>query len=370
MLELLTRVLLWASVGILIWYILVRIIPSKYLTWFGGFILITLLALSYAAPNDGTISIIWQILSFPLTPLGAVIILLGSALSEGLKKIRANPVAIALAILLFSSIPITAQWLVSQAEGSIRDVYEERAELCGEVCRIDQIPTAGLTQARTIVVMGESRDIDDALNLIASQGGDVSTNTPLLPRLIYAADLYQRTRVQSGVSPLVIVTAGGSSDSEADQNRRNIIRNILINNGVASEDIRIEDTGINIKNTAERVEDILEDSGAIGSSDSRREEGATRNDPRIVLVTPAILMSRAALTFENRNLQVIARPIDFYTAGFNQERPLTGLSDILPSVEALQLTTRYWEELRTSLYYFLRGWLPSFNFGWNSNIEI
>lgn len=368
MLVLLTRILLWASVGILIWYILVRIIPSKYLTWFGGFILITLLALSYAAPNDGTIGLIWQVLSFPLTPLGAVIILLGAALSEGRKGIKADLVIAALVILLLSSIPISAQWLVGSAERSVRDAYADRSALCGDVCRSDQIPTrSSLATAGAIVVMGESSDIDEAID-ISDTPDDIATNTVLAPRLIYAANLYQQARVQSGAPPIVIVTAGGSGDG--NDNRRNIIRGILSNNGVATEDIRIEDTGLNIRRTADRVEDILENTGIVGSSDSRREEGATRDDPRVVLVTPAILMSRAALTFERINLEVIAKPIDFYTAGFNEEQPITDLSDILPSVEALQLTTRYWEELRTSLYYFLRGWLPSFNFGWNSNIEI
>ncbi|MEO0887916.1 MAG: hypothetical protein AAFY54_18590, partial [Cyanobacteria bacterium J06648_10] len=59
------------------------------------------------------------------------------------------------------------------------------------------------------------------------------------------------------------------------------------------------------------------------------------------------------------------------TARFDPDRGLLGrLPDILPSVDALQITTRYWNELLTSLYYFLRGWLPDFNFGWDPSIEI
>ena len=82
-------------------------------------------------------------------------------------------------------------------------------------------------------------------------------------------------------------------------------------------------------------------------------------------------MSRAALSFERMNLQVIAKPTDFYTARFDTDGSLLRrLPDILPSVDALQITTRYWNELLTSFYYFLRGWLPNFNFGWDSSIEI
>ena len=74
-------------------------------------------------------------------------------------------------------------------------------------------------------------------------------------------------------------------------------------------------------------------------------------------------MSRAALAFEKMNLQVVAKPTDFYTARFSTEGSLLGrLPDLLPSVDALQITTRYWNELLTSMYYFLRGWLPNFNY--------
>jgi len=92
MLVLLTRVLLWASVGLLIWYVLTRIIDIKYLTWFGGVILILLLVASFIEPDDGTISDIWRILSFPLMPLGAAIVFLGVALSaKAPRASRAHP---------------------------------------------------------------------------------------------------------------------------------------------------------------------------------------------------------------------------------------------------------------------------------------
>ena len=157
MLVLLTRVLLWASVGLLIWYILTRVIPKKYLTWFGGVILLLLLLAAFVEPDDGTVSVIWRILSFPLTPLGAAIVLLGSAVSEGVKKPKGNPVAIALAILLISSIPISAQWLVSDAERSVRTAYQDRAELCGDVCPVGIPGQGNLGDAAAIVVLGDSR---------------------------------------------------------------------------------------------------------------------------------------------------------------------------------------------------------------------
>ncbi|MEO1622454.1 MAG: ElyC/SanA/YdcF family protein [Cyanobacteria bacterium J06632_3] len=366
MLVLLTRVLLWASVGLLLWYVLARIIPKKYLTWFGGVILILLLVASFIEPDDGTVQVIWRILSFPLSPLGAVIVLLGSALSDGVKNIKGQQAAIALSILLLSSIPLSAQWLVSDAEQAVRTAYVERAAVCEEVCREDIPARASLGTAGAIVVVGDSTDIDKALD-VADTPGDVSINTVLAPRLIYAADLYDQSRRQGG-APYVVVTAGTGED---DSDQRNVIRRILANNGVLDRDIEIEDTGFDIHRTGEKVDELLVDNDVIAPRDQRREPGATRDDPRVVIVAPAIVMSRAALTFERMDLEVIAKPTDFYTARFASGGGLLNrLPDLLPSVDALQLTTRYWNELLNSLYYFLRGWLPNFNFGWDSSIEV
>ncbi|MGB7088070.1 MAG: ElyC/SanA/YdcF family protein [Phormidesmis sp.] len=371
MLVLLTRVLLWASIGLLLWYMLARIIPRKYLTWFGGVILILLLVISFLESDNDTVRILWQIISFPLTPLGASLVLLGSALTEGVKNTRGNPVAIALAILLICSIPLSAQWLVGQAEQSVRTAYLAQRENCGEVCPAG-IPTrANLSNVGAIVVLGDSNDIDKAIALSETASSDVSINTALAPRLIYAGNLYQQARFE-GSDPLIVVTAGvGPENEDAGAPQREVIRSIIRNNGGDGAEIRVEDSGIDIRTSASRVESILEDRQVIASRSARTEPGSTRDDPRVVVIAPAMLMPRAALTFERMNLQVIAKPTDFYTAQFEDDGGLLELlPQILPSADALQLTTHYWNELLTSLYYFLRGWLPNFNFGWNSSIEI
>ena len=360
MLVLLTRILLWASMGLLLWYLLVRVIPPKYLTWFGGVILIALLALAFLEADNDTVRLIWQILSFPLKPLGFSLVLLAGALGEGLKRIKPMPVAIAFSVLLVSSIPIFAQLLVSDAELSVRQAFRDRAALCEGVCRIDEVPGANLGEAGAIVVVGDRADVSVPTNSIEGID-DTSLNTVLAPRLIYAADLYDRARTL-GASPLVIVTAGSDDTSDA------VIRNILVNNRVPDSVIQIEDSSLNIRETAEDVEDLLEERQIVGDRDARANSNA---DARVVVVAPAITMSRAALTFEKIELEVIARPTDFYSARFNSDGGLLDrLPAILPSVNALQLTTRYWDEVLTSLYYFLRGWLPNFNFGWDSSIEI
>ena len=360
MLVLLTRILLWASMGLLLWYLLVRVVPPKYLTWFGGVIFIALLALAFIEADNDTVRVLWQILSFPLRPLGFSLVLLAGALGEGFKRIKAMPVAIALGVLLVSSIPIFAQLLVTDAELSVRQAFQDRAALCEGVCRIDEVPGANLGEAGAIVVVGDRSDVSVPTNGL--QGvTDTSLNTILAPRLIYAADLYDRAR-DLGANPLVVVTAGSDDDSDT------VIRNILVNNRVPSDVIEIENSSLNMRQTAEDVEELLEDRRIVSNREAR---GDSDDDARVVLIAPAITMSRAALTFERIDLEVIARPTDFYSARFNQDGGLLDrLPAVLPSVNALRLTTRYWDEVMTSLYYFLRGWLPNFNFGWNSSIEI
>lgn len=366
LLVLLTRILLWASVGLLIWYLLTKVIDQKYLTWFGGVILVILLGASFAAPDDGTIQIIWRILSFPLTPLGAAIVFLAISLSDGIGKVKGNPAAIALTILLISSIPISAQWLVGQAEQSVRTAYQQRAAICDEVCRDTTIAEQGdLGEAAAIVVVGDRSE----LAVSNASVDNASINTVFAPRLIYAANLYRQSR-NLGAAPTVFVTAGIGGNSQAATNQSQLIRDILISNGVLPGDIQVENTNYNVRETAGEVEDFLQDNRIISAREARRTQG-TDDDPRVVIVAPAIIMSRAALTFEEMDLEVVAKPTDFRTASFsNSGDILERLPDLLPSVEALELTTRYWNELLNSLYYFLRGWLPDFNFGWDSNIEI
>jgi len=369
LLVLLTQILLFASIGLLIWYFLIRVLGQKPLAWFGGVVLIALLIISYSIPDDGIIQRIWEILSFPLTPLGAAIVLIGLSLSNGFTKIQTQPAAFALAILLISSIPLTARVLVSQSEQSIRQAYLRQAELCGEVCRADDIPgTGNLAEAAAIVVLGARNDIDRALTISADVAttADAPTFTALAPRIDYAADLYAESRRQGG-APFVIVTAGSG---EQDSDQRAIIREIMARNGIANQDIRIESSGLDIRGTAEDVEEFLEDQELIADRDERLEEGGNRDDPRVVLVAPAMMMSRAALTFERIGLQAIARPTSFTTLPVDAGDVPRTLLDLIPSVDALQLTTQYWNELLTSLYYFLRGWLPNFNFGWDSSIEL
>ncbi|MBX2863082.1 MAG: YdcF family protein [Leptolyngbyaceae cyanobacterium MAG.088] len=364
MLVLLTRVLLWATIGLLVWYILTKIIPKQYLTWFGGVIVLLLIVASFANPNDESIGTIWRLLSLPLTPLGATILLLGSAISDGWGKVKGQQVAAALAILVITSLPIFSRYIVARSELEVQQAFADRAAQCAEVCPAG-LQGPRLDRTGAIVVLGN--DAGDSKGTVAFQSAsDQAYNSTLVPRLIYASQLYSDAR-QAGANPFVVVTADPGGTSEASQIKRQNMRTVLINNGVPTENIRFESTGLNVHGTAERVDNFLRTQQVLPARNNRSEP----TDPRIMLVAPAMTMTRSALTFENMDMQVIAKPTDFYSVNtWSGNDTFSRLPDIIPNVDALQLTSRYWDEVLTSTYYFLRGWLPSFDFSWNSNIEL
>lgn len=364
MLVLLTRVLLWATIGLLIWYILTKIIPQKYLTWFGGVIVLTLIIASFADPNDETIGTIWRLISLPLTPLGATVLLLGSAISEGVEKVKGRQVVAALAILLITSLPIFSRSIVSRSELEVQKAFTERAAQCTEVCPAT-VEGGQLNRAGAIVVLGN--DAGNSKQAVAFQSStDQAYNSNLVPRLIYASQLYDEAR-RAGANPFVIVTADPGGDNEASEIKRRNIRTVLLNNNVPESAIVLENTGLNVHSTAREVENFLQDRQILPAAGNRNEP----TDPRIMLVAPAMTMTRSALTFEEMGMQVIAKPTDFYSVNtWSGNDTFSRLPDIIPNVDALQLTSRYWDEVLTSTYYFLRGWLPDFDFGWDPSIEV
>lgn len=363
-LELLTRILVWAAIGLFMYYVLLKFIPRSFLTWFGGAIILTLIVLAYIDPNDETIGSIWRIVSLPLTPLGATIGLLILALAE--KKIKGRYVGVALTLLIVSSVPLFARAIVNQAEQAVQTAYEVQQGICEDVCPTG-IPTdIPLSRVSTMVVLGENMDLVTPLVEFPSQvDRGVELDPVLFSRLNSAANLYQRL-VANGSSPFVFVTAGpiyGSDEEQAEKSET--LRQILFRNGVPREAIVIEDAGLDVYRAMRQVRSFLDDRGLLPDAALPQRESS-----RVALVAPALTMRRAALTFENAGLQVIAWPTNLFGPQRTTGDTLARLSDLFPSVEALRLTTRYWNEVLTSFYYFLRGWLPSFNVRWNEVVEL
>lgn len=376
-LNLLTLILVWAAVGLFLWYLFTKIIPKNFLTLFGMGILLTLIFASFLFPTDETVGTIWRILSFPLTPLGAVITILALSFKqvsfkEGFKN-NGQYVAIALAILFISSLPIFARLLVNRAEDAVRQAYELQQGICQDVCPADIPSSAPLSQVAGIVVLGENMDILNSPFEPYSQperGAEgnpyVDLSPTLLTRLNSASRLYQRVR-DNGAAPFVLVTMGPVyGGSEERTQKEQLIRQILAANGVPSDEtLVINNNGLNARATMADVREILEDRGQLDGDDTLQI-----NSNRVVLVAPALAMRRAALTFEQGDLQVVAWPTNFYGSAISTEDTLVFLSDLIPSVEALRLTTAYWNEFLTTIYYFLRGWLPKISVRWSEIVEL
>ena len=376
-LNLLTRILVWAAFGLLIWYFINKIVPKNFLTVFGGAIILALIFLSFAFTGDPTISAIRRIISFPLTPLGATItILLFSfrdvSFENGFKKINGQWVAIAFVILVVSSLPLVARVLVNQAEQSVQRAYAEQQGICQDVCPADIPEAAPLGQIVGLVVLGDNMDAVRTPAELSSRSENTVTPSPeaslstiLLSRLDSASRLYGRVQ-QAGGAPFVMVTAGPVvGNSERRTQKEQVLRQVLINNGVPDAAISVNRNGLNAREAMKDAQDLLEERGQLDGEGTRQ-----LNSNRVAIVAPALTMRRAALTFEEGDLQVVAWPTNFYGSEFSTDDTLALLSDLVPNVEALRLTTAYVEETTALVGYFLRGWLPEIDSQWSEIVEL
>ncbi|MEM6434253.1 MAG: ElyC/SanA/YdcF family protein [Cyanobacteria bacterium P01_D01_bin.115] len=376
-LNLLTRILVWAAFGLLIWYFINKIVPKNFLTVFGGAIILALIFLSFAFTGDPTISAIRRIISFPLTPLGATItILLFSfrdvSFENGFKKINGQWVAIAFVILVVSSLPLVARVLVNQAEQSVQRAYAEQQGICQDVCPADIPEAAPLGQIVGLVVLGDNMDAVRTPAELSSRIENTVTPSPaaslspiLLSRLDSASRLYGRVQ-QAGGAPFVMVTAGPVvGNSERRTQKEQVLRQVLVNNGVPDAEISVNRNGLNAREAMKDAQDLLEERGQLDGEGTRQ-----LNSNRVAIVAPALTMRRAALTFEEGDLQVVAWPTNFYGSDFSTDDTLALLSDLVPNVEALRLTTAYVEETTALIGYFLRGWLPEIDSQWSEIVEL
>ncbi|MEG4367306.1 YdcF family protein [Microcoleus sp. C2C6] len=284
-------------------------------------LLISLLILAFFAPDTPVGAAIFGLIAFFFKPLGFSITLLviASALitNGGIRNPAPRMILAALLVLILSSMPVVAFWFAEQAE---RDAAA-RTVCCDET-------------AAAIVLLGKGTTQPHIPNRVGIQLTDTGNRLP------YAAVLYNKK-----VAPLVIVTAGPRPELEGYVGEAKDIETLLANNmGVPRSSIVLDNNGSNIRTSAEEVRKIL---------DSR---GAGR---KVILVTSAMQMRRASLTFAHMGMQVIPRATDFYTfqptAGGTSRLRLDA-GDFLPNAEALLTTTRVFDEYFGSVYYYLRGW--------------
>ncbi len=335
-----TQLLLWVVVALLIWYVLLQLIPREYLTWLGGAILLSIIVLAFFFPTEQGVATLWYILSFPLRPLGLCIVLLCAATRR--PKQRMHLVCAALIILVLSSVPWLAQsyqyWL-------IRSNFPV-ASVCPAPGNPNLVPVVSRPEGIVLLSAGVSQP-----------------SLPYQPELIEASmsDLIVTTvrqyqlQQQVGHSPRVIVAArpqpfpwqGVSapwySVTSTDILEADIIRNLLISQGVSPTHIFILNKVENIRQSAEAVAELIPRLG-------------TRK-PRVIVVASVLHLPRASLAFEGLDLDVIPRSPSLYPQICALEQVRPGIYDIIPSATSLALTSRVVEEFYTLMYYFLRGWV-------------
>lgn len=333
MFELLTLIILWVLIGTLIWYIFTKFISKTYLTWLGGIILFVFIVLAFFNPGDPVVSVVWSVLSFPFTPLGLSITLLLGALRDGASKIYPNLVIAALLVLVFFSIPVVSYWLAAQNEQGTSPVLTAQPIQ----------PTARGT-VRAIVVLGDGiSPSDPSFGATAQFNGqqDVFGNR-FVSRLLAAAQVY---REQAATTPFVIVSPGSIRGVAPAEESGTSIASILTNAGVPADRVVIEPNGLDIRSSAVEIDRYLVN------------QGFDRQNDAIILVAPAITIRRAVSAFTRLGLQTVPRSTDFLGSQLRDGLSLAVLTDLIPNVDALALTTRVVKEYLISVYYFLRGWL-------------
>ncbi|PSB18333.1 YdcF family protein [Phormidesmis priestleyi ULC007] len=387
---LLTQVLLWIVVGLFTWYVLLKALPRAFL---GGLVILLLLGVAAitfyrGGPAEGLFGDIWQVLAIPFSPLGLILIFLlivlpgifrGTVSKTGLILLR-----IAIPLLLILSIPAVSYFLGQRAEAQALQITRAApAEAIGGR-RVIVLLGQGTTRlqlrprtqpapaptpnqnAQAPLIQPPQPLTENAYNILTQQPTQLTEQGN---RLIYAARLYQE-EVTRGNNPLLVVSAGSREERDRKQGEtregtaesRDIVR-FLQSQGVPLGGILEDNNSPTMHDSAFNVRALLR---------SRQVNFGNQ----LFLVTSAIEMSRAALTF-NREFNnqgsetvvtIVSRPTDFHTLPQRdslrrrtQGRDLTErsfrLGDLLPNTQAFVLSSRVINEYIASIYYFLRGWI-------------
>ncbi len=361
LLVLLSRILLWALIGWLIWYILVKFIPKAYLTWFGGFVLLALLFVVFVEPNNDDVAVAWQILSLPLRPLGLVIILLLYSMRDGWKKVKQQQIWWATALLILLSMPLISAFLIGNLERAVFESAVKQQALCAELCPVQLAPAHETIDA--IVVFTEGiQQIDTWVDPLAQiyQSSNGLLVMSQVASLAYAAQLYQDQVAFQGNRPLVYVTGGPPANQRSPQtiNEADRITDFLARYGVDPVQIQVGSTGLQVRASVLRVRELLNYPQA-------------SNRPRVIAIAPAYMMQRVGLAFYRKNIRAVARPTQYYE--FTVPTPndfLQKLATLIPSAEALVVSTHATNEYLALMYYFLRDWIPGFYVTWQGIVDV
>ncbi|MDJ1176848.1 YdcF family protein [Roseofilum capinflatum] len=340
--SLLTRLLLWLLIAVIAYAILLQWIPKKYYTWLGGILIFTLIILTFFNPSTVVVADIWRLLVFPLTPLGLSIILILSGMLHFKGKEIAKPgktlLWVGLAILVIFSLPVVADTLAHQAESESVIATKQRYLNCQAAC-----PVPLTEQARLIVLLGQNTT--EAVTTEHHRHVQLSDRGNLI---FHTLEIFWAS-VSRNQDPQIIVTGRSRVESfttTEPPNEAQDIVNVLQRFGIHNSNLQPISQGDNMYRAALQVQKIMEVQGL-------------QKTP-IILVTSALQMHRAELTFSQLGMTVIPSPTDFITRQDLSILKKITLEDLIPSSQALTLSTQVTNEYLATIYYFLRGWLSPF----------
>lgn len=383
---LLTQVLLWIVIGLVTWFVLLKALPKVFLGMLVLLLILIILAVSFfggpPAPNTGVLDVLWRIISFPFSPLGLGLVLVLILLS-GVKlgKVIKNVITIGLILLALGCFPIVAYYLAQELELEAIELVRAQPAIAGDARRVIVL----LGQNTTRLQLKPRRDAVPTVTPPAQTPANAppKVERPISPeafqvisqqpiqltehgnRILYAAQLYQE-EARAGTRPLIVVSAGErpdrmQKDGESKENiseARDVQIMLTRTLGVPEADIRLDHDGTSIRRSAENVRRLLTETQRLNFGN------------QLTLVGTALSLNRVALTFARvfDDSTITVRPTDFYTVppSSSLARRVQGrdliehqlqVTDLLPSVDALWLTSQAIEEYLNAIYYFLRGWI-------------
>ena len=380
---LLTQVLLWILVGLAARFVLLKALPKAFL---GGLVLVLLVAVTAmtffnGSPSTGLLGDLWQIISVVFNPFGLILVLLCVVWRDVENGAKFNKVLlrIGVASLLVFSLPIVATFLAQRTEMEAVQIMQPNvAALPGGARRVIVLLGQNTTRLKLSPRVESAPPVKkpDRSGFLPPPEPITSGRLALLAslpvqlteqgdRILGAAQMFNSERENN---PLLIVSAGSRLERmEKGEKKEDISETADITKllqtqfGIPGSAIIADSNSRSVIESAQNVRKILEDRNINYGN-------------QIMVVTSAIEASRTALTFgkelapDGQGVTIISRPTDFYTIPPKStlETQLKGrdviernfmVSDLIPTVDSLQLSTKVLNEALTSLYYFLRGWI-------------
>jgi hypothetical protein len=173
MFVLLSRVLLWLLVGTIVYSLFQRFYPSG--TFIGRLILVILLlviVLSFINPNEPAVASLWRVVSFPLKPLGASILLMIFAAQRmksggGLDAPGGYLLGWALTILLLASTPAVAYFLVRSPIATVGEPYLANQQILQNVRLASSMASPKLTSDTLVAFKDDIALASDSITYAA-----------------------------------------------------------------------------------------------------------------------------------------------------------------------------------------------------------